>query len=147
MAEEFENKKGTSNYMEVVDEEDIETLKAQIEAVNSELDAFEEKRLDAIKLKERYETQWVVDKEEMDLQLEYFGMPEEKYTHKIHYIPRFWELQKKKFEFEVEEKTKQAESWIDGQEKIIEEFDNSIATIKKQQEELKKQLEEVEKND
>ena len=147
MAEEFENKKGTSNYMEVVDEEDIETLKAQIEAVNSELEAFEEKRLDAVKLKERYETQWAVDKEEMTLQLEHFGMPEEKYTHKIHFVPRFWELQKKKFEFKVEEQTKQAESWIDGQTRIIEEFDNSILTIKKQQEELKKQLEEVEKND
>ena len=147
MEEEFVNKKETSNYVDVQDEEDIEMLKNQVEAIESELLAFEEKAEDAVKLKARYEEQWAVDKEEIDLQLEHFGMPESNYTHKIHYIPRFWELQKIKFQYKVESQIAVAEGWMEGQDAIIKQYEEQIVMIKEQFETVKNQLVEANKND
>lgn len=125
-------KEVTENEVGVTDDIGVDILTQQVINLYEEQEAFRIGKETAIKNKENYSIQWDIDKQLQELQLEHFGMTEEGKTHKIHNVPEFWDLQKRKFEFEVRMERVKAESDIQGFEAEEKRADDRIIIIKDQ---------------
>ncbi len=139
ITKEFKNNNGTDNHIGVVDEIGKEMLK-------EEREAYEEAFKNVEKDIENYEKQWKIDRELMQLQYDNFGMDEKKYTHKIHFVPRYWELEKEKFSYQIKMEEFKAEKFLEQKNIELEKAVERIAIIDKQLEEVEKRLGEI-KND
>lgn len=152
----YENKEGTSNEIGVLDDIGIDMLKNQVVSLYAEEVAFELGLQNAVEGKENYEVQWKIDEELLDMQYNNFGMLKESYTHVIHTMPRFWDLQKEQFSYKVRQDKVLAESQLQGYDKEIEAATNQLEHIRGKIADLTKQLndlnepvpeKEVKKND
>ena len=139
---EFENNAGTDNHIGVSDDIGKEMLASQKEEYEKELEAYQGALEQIDKDVANYTDQWLLDKEEMQLQYDNFGLLDDKFSHKVHTIPRFWEIQKEKFMYKIRQETHQAEQWLNQKaiekEKAIERID----IIKKNLERVSNELEE-----
>lgn len=138
----FKNELGTDNQVGIKDDIGTDLINEQIKSYEKELQDTQ-KALDGQKKGlANYSEQWAIDKRLMELELEHFGKPEDAYSHNVHKVPEYWELQKKKFEFKVRWDTKQAEAAIEGYEKQIEIYEKNIERLTKLLEEAKNNLED-----
>lgn len=110
----------------------IEEQKKQLE---TEKDVFVKNIAEVEKTKKNFEKQWEVDKEIYEIIESDFGLIEP--VHKYQQNPRYWELQKKKFEFQKRQDTFMAEA-------KLKEFDRQILILQEQLDSASKKLEEVE---
>lgn len=140
--EEFENKNGTDNHVSNVDELGKEMLLAQKEKYVEELDNYYDQVINITKSIENYNDQWIIDKELMKLQYDNFGKDESQFTHKVHKIPRYWELEKEKFSYTIRQEEFKAKSYFDEQEAMYKVAIARIESITKNLDEVSKRLEE-----
>lgn len=140
--EEFKNKNSTDNHIGVKDEIGKDMLLSQKESYMEDLDNYYEAVIQADKNYENYYDQWVIDKELMDLQLEHFGKDESQYTHKVHNLPRFWELEKQKFVYTIRQETAKADAYLAQQLEVREKALERIDIILKNLKEVNERLEE-----
>ena len=136
----FVNNDGTDNHVGESDELAIEMLQNQKTNYEQELEAYEENVKQIQKDIDNFKVQWDIDKELYQIQLDNFGVKDEHKTHLAHDLPRFWELQKKKFEFQVREDTFRSERVLEGKEFEMSKAKERIATIKEQLAEVNKKL-------
>jgi len=125
----YVNQEGTSNELAIKDEIGIDMLKNQLVSLYAEERAFEIGLKNAEEGLENYSTQWKVDEELLDMQLDNFGMLDSAKTHKIHEMPRFWELQKEQFGYKVRHEKVSAEGQIIGYNKEIEVASTKLTGI------------------
>lgn len=135
---EFKNNKGTDNHVGVADNIGLEMLKQQKANHEQELKTLEDARAEAIKTRDNYKEQWDIHAAKVQVQLDNWGMIEEKKTHKFHLVPEYWELEKKLFQyqFRMDKFTNEAQ---------INAFDADVKSYEKQLDGVKKNLEEINK--
>jgi len=146
MVDNFENGnniEGTPNTIGELDEVGLDMLKEQVLALESEEKAYIDNLEEAKKTYDNYNAQWEVDKRLHELQLENHGLDPSKYSHKVHFIPEFWELQKKKYEYVVREDTFRAEQFLSKQLDLIAEGRKQLEIVQKNLADVRKQLEEA----
>lgn len=139
----YVNEAGTSNEVGVTDDIGVNILKRQEKSLLDEKKAYEEGLESAEKGLDNYERQWVIDKRLMELQLENFGMLESSYSHKIHTLPEYWELEKQKYSYKVREETFVAEKHIDSYKEQIAKSKERLVKIDEELKAVRKQIEEV----
>jgi len=110
--EEFVNKAGTDNHVGVSDDIGREMQEAQKVKYEDELEAYQEEVAQIDRDIENYNAQWLLDQEEMQLQFDNFGMIEEKITHKVHLLPRFWEISRLKYAYKMRQEEHQAQQYL-----------------------------------
>ena len=115
----YENKTSTPNEVGVMDDIGISMIKKQVENMYAEEDAFTKGLDNAEKTLDNYLKQWLIDSELAELQIDNFGLIEDKITYKVHLLPRFWELQKEQFAFKYRAEKFQAEQYIESLEKEV----------------------------
>lgn len=129
IVEEFKNQAGSDNEVGVTDQIGIDMLKKQVKDIYDEIEAFKGGLDNAKKSFDNYKEQADVEHRLQDLQLDHFGMIEEQKTHLIHNVPEFWELQKKKFEFEVRSQRMQDKSQLEGYEAEIKRAEERLKQL------------------
>lgn len=135
----FANDAGTNNNVGVIDDLGMDIIAEQIKNYKAEKEQYEQALLEIDKSKENYQKQWAIDKEIMALQLEHFGKNEKDFTHKIHYLPRYWELEKEKYSFNVHSETIKAEQQMKGYDAEKEKVSQRIIEINEQVARLEKE--------
>ena len=75
-----------------------------------ELELFTKQLAQKKRALENYRVQWLIDKELHQIVLDNFGLVTP--THKYQRVGRYWELQLKKYEFQIREDTFMADSKI-----------------------------------
>jgi len=141
--DEFKNELGTDNFVGVDDEIGNDQIKDQIEQLNKEIKGYEtiieQKQKDFDNFKEQYD----IAKELWALEVENFGISPEKYSHKVHYIPRFWELKKQEHEYKIRMEKFQNDKYLESLTKELEVGTDQMNALKEQVVVLEKQLEGV----
>lgn len=145
MEEEFKNMDETPNNIGAVDDIGIEMLKEQLVSLEKEEETYRENIESAMKVYDNYKKQWDIDEELFKLELENFGIKEEAKKNLVHFIPRFWELQKIKFEYKIRQETFTANQYLDTQTDLIEEANNQLKIVLEQKAKVQAQLDEVAK--
>lgn len=112
-----------------------EIVEATKEQIQKELDLFESRVKDVEKAKENYQKQWDIDKEIYEICLKDFGLinPQHKYQEN----PRYWELQKEKFKYQIRQDTFMAEQ-------KLKSFDTQLKEIQDQVESAEAKLRDLE---
>ena len=140
----YENKNGTPNEVGVTDELGVEMIKQQLLNLYAEQKAFEEGLETAVANLENFEKQWKIDKELYDLQMEHFGLNEDKYTHKVHFVPKYWELLKEQFYYsKVRPETFQSEKMIESYKSEIEVSEKRLVSLAEEILTVSKQLRDL----
>jgi hypothetical protein len=141
--DEFKNELGTENTVGVLDEIGIDQIKEQIEQLSNEINGYEkvleQKQKDFDNFKEQYD----IAQELWDLEIENYGITPEKYSHKVHYIPRFWELKKKEHEYKIRMEKFQNDKYIESLSRELEVGIEQMNNLKEQKIVLEKQLDGV----
>jgi len=137
----YTNKEATPNGVGVTDELGVNMLKKQLLNFYAERDAFVQGKEQATKNLENFEKQWNIDKRLYELQMENWGLLDEKKTHKIHLIDEYWELAKEQFYYsKVRPDTFQSEKLIEGYKDEIITADKRLQSIAEEILNIKKQL-------
>lgn len=136
MVEEFKNEKQTDNHVGVVDNIGVAMLKEQKANHEQELKTLQGALDDAQKTHDNFKEQWDVHEAKVQLQLDNWGMLDEKKTHRFHLLPEYWELEKKLFQYQF----RMDKSNNEG---MIKQFLNDIDSYKKQMDIAQKNLDEV----
>jgi len=128
----------------VKDDKGVEILKRQLNGLTKEKEAYEKAIIDTEKSISNYEEQWLIDKRLLELQLEHFGMVDEKVTHKIQLVPEFWSLEKKKFEYRIREEHARADSYLTTHYEDLRLSKERLEKCTSEIERITKELSEVE---
>lgn len=137
VTETFVNDEKGSNEVGVKDDIGLDMIKRQLGALLVEEEAFVEALEQGEKSYENYQKQWDIDKRLFELQLEHFGLEEKNYTHKLHSVPEYWDLEKTKFEYKVKQETFSAEQRLKQYE---EEQTNALKRLNLIREEIPKKV-------
>lgn len=140
----YENKNKTPNEVGITDEIGVDLIKDQLLSLYDERKAFEDGLDTAEKNLENFEKQWNIDKRLYELQMENWGLIEDKKTHKIHLIDEYWDLSKEQFYYgKVRPDTFQSEKMIESFNKEIETAKERLAGIADEIINIKKQLKDL----
>jgi hypothetical protein len=128
----YQNDAGTDNEVSVMDDIGIGMVKQQLGALLIEEEVFVE-AIDVSKSNyDNYNNQWVIDKRLFELQLEHFGLQEQHYTHNLHLVPEYWDLEKEKFMYKVRQETFSAEKRLKQYEEELANAINRLAIIREE---------------
>ena len=131
-SKEYKNQAGTDNEVGITDEIGIGMLQQQVANLYDEREAFKRGVSEAKKGYDNYKEQADVEEKLQDLQLANFGLVEAHKTHKVHLLPEFWDLQKKKFEYEIKMARMQDKSQLEGYEAEIKKGEERLASVEEQ---------------
>lgn len=131
MVEEYKNAKGTDNEVGATDETAVEMIQTQVKNIYDERAAFVQALDNAQKGLDNYVPQAEIEHRLQDLQLEHFGLKDEHKTYLIHDVDEFWELEKKKFEYQVREQRAKDDSTIKGFEMEIDRCKDMLESFDK----------------
>lgn len=138
--EEFINNANTDNHIGITDDIGVEMLEAQKQKYEDELKSYEEAVIEIVKDIKNYDDQWQIDKRLMELQSENFGLSEEKFSHKIHFLPEYWNLEQEKYAYVVRQETHKAEGYLTQKNLEKDGAEERIIIIKKNLKEVNDKL-------
>lgn len=142
---EFKNNKGTDNHVGVSDETGLIMLKQQKVNHEQELKTLQDAYEDAIKSHDNFKEQWDVHEKKIQLQLDNWGMIEDKKTHNFHLIPEYWALEKQLFQYQYRMDKVNNENMINQFKRDAEGYMKQLETVKANLAEVEKRIQEAEK--